>query len=231
VSPDEKKTTRGRGAGTATKAPRASRSSANGGNETAAKAAKAATNGGFTKPVYSGLRQRYHEEVAPALQREFGYENVMQVPRLEKIVVNIGLGEAIANAKALDAAVGDLTTITGQKPIVTRAKRSIAQFRLRTGMPIGAKVTLRGQRMYDFLERTMALALPRIRDFRGIPTRSFDGRGNFSLGLHEQLVYPEIDYDKIDRLRGLEISIVTTAKTDEEGRKLLELLGMPFQAQ
>jgi large subunit ribosomal protein L5 len=231
VSPDEKKTTRGRGAGTATKAPRASRSSANGGNETAAKAAKAATNGGFTKPVYSGLRQRYHEEVAPALQREFGYENVMQVPRLEKIVVNIGLGEAIANAKALDAAVGDLTTITGQKPIVTRAKRSIAQFRLRTGMPIGAKVTLRGQRMYDFLERTMALALPRIRDFRGIPTRSFDGRGNFSLGLREQLVYPEIDYDKIDRLRGLEISIVTTAKTDEEGRKLLELLGMPFQAQ
>ncbi len=179
---------------------------------------------------YGGLRRRYHDEVAPALQREFGYPNVMQIPRLDKVVVNIGLGEAIANAKALDAAVGDLTTITGQKPIVTRAKRSIAQFRLRTGMPIGAKVTLRGQRMYDFLERTLSLALPRIRDFRGIPTRSFDGRGNFSLGLREQLVYPEIDYDKIDRLRGLEISIVTTAKTDEEGRKLLELLGMPFQA-
>jgi large subunit ribosomal protein L5 len=185
---------------------------------------------GFTKPEYAGLRQRYNDEVVPAMQREFGYPNAMQVPRLEKVVVNIGLGEAIANAKALDAAVGDLTTITGQKPIVTRAKRSIAQFRLRTGMPIGAKVTMRGQRMYDFLERTLALALPRIRDFRGIPTRSFDGRGNFSLGLREQLVYPEIDYDKIDRLRGLEISIVTTAKTDEEGRKLLELLGMPFQS-
>ena len=227
MSPDETKTKQKttRGGGTATKAAPRARSSAparsNGGNGA----------GGFTKPVYGGLRQRYHDEVAPALQRTFGYANVMQVPRLDKIVVNIGLGEAIANAKALDAAVGDLTTITGQKPIVTRAKRSIAQFRLRTGMPIGAKVTLRGQRMYDFLERTMSLALPRIRDFRGIPTRSFDGRGNFSLGLHEQLVYPEIDYDKIDRLRGLEISIVTTAKTDEEGRTLLELLGMPFQAQ
>jgi len=185
---------------------------------------------GNGRPEYHGLRQRYHDDVVPALRREFGYANEMQIPRLEKVVVNIGLGEAIANAKALDAAVGDLTTITGQKPIVTRAKRSIAQFRLRTGMPIGAKVTLRGQRMYDFLERTLALALPRIRDFRGIPTRSFDGRGNFSLGLREQLVYPEIDYDEIDRLRGLEISIVTTAKTDEEGRKLLELLGMPFQS-
>ena len=191
--------------------------------------AKGSSNGSFSKPTYHGLRQRYAEEVVPALQREFAYANPMQIPAVEKVVVNIGLGEAIANAKALDAAVGDLTTITGQKPIVTRAKRSIAQFRLRTGMPIGAKVTLRGQRMYDFLERTMALALPRIRDFRGIPTRSFDGRGNFSLGLREQLVYPEIDYDKIDRLRGMEISIVTTAKTDEEGRKLLELLGMPFQ--
>jgi large subunit ribosomal protein L5 len=186
--------------------------------------------GSYRPPQYHGLRQRYRDEVVPALQREYGYANPNQIPRVSKVIVNIGLGEAIANAKALDAAVGDLTTITGQKPIVTRAKRSIAQFRLRTGMPIGAKVTLRGQRMYDFLERTMALALPRIRDFRGIPTRSFDGRGNFSLGLREQLVYPEIDYDKIDRLRGLEISIVTTAKTDEEGRKLLELLGMPFQA-
>jgi large subunit ribosomal protein L5 len=188
------------------------------------------TNGGYRTPEYAGLRQRYVSDVVPVLQREFRYANPMQIPRLDKVVVNIGLGEAIANAKALDAAVGDLATITGQKPIVTRAKRSIAQFRLRTGMPIGAKVTLRGQRMYDFLERTLALALPRIRDFRGIPTRSFDGRGNFSLGLREQLVYPEIDYDKIDRLRGLEISIVTTAKTDEEGRKLLELLGMPFQS-
>ena len=233
MSPDEKKTTRSRAA-TATKARAADASSdATASTEaTTTKASKAAKsgNGSFRRPEYHGLRQRYHDEVVPALQREFRYANPMQVPAVEKVVVNIGLGEAIANAKALDAAVGDLTTITGQKPIVTRAKRSIAQFRLRTGMPIGAKVTLRGQRMYDFLERTMALALPRIRDFRGIPTRSFDGRGNFSLGLREQLVYPEIDYDKIDRLRGLEISIVTTAKTDEEGLLLLELMGMPFQS-
>jgi large subunit ribosomal protein L5 len=185
---------------------------------------------GNGRPEYHGLRQRYHDDVVPALRREFGYANEMQIPRLEKVVVNIGLGEAIANAKALDAAVGDLTTITGQKPIVTRAKRSIAQFRLRTGMPIGAKVTLRGQRMYDFLERTLRSRCRASATSAGSPTRSFDGRGNFSLGLREQLVYPEIDYDKIDRLRGLEISIVTTAKTDEEGRKLLELLGMPFQA-
>jgi large subunit ribosomal protein L5 len=227
VSP-ESKTTRPRAASAAK--PKAAK--ATDATPAAAKASPKAkgANGSFTKPTYHGLRQRYHDEIVPALQREFEYANAMQIPRVEKVVVNIGLGEAIANAKALDAAVGDLTTITGQKPIVTRAKRSIAQFRLRTGMPIGAKVTLRGQRMYDFLERTMALALPRIRDFRGIPTRSFDGRGNFSLGLREQLVYPEIDYDKIDRLRGLEISIVTTAKTDEEGRKLLELLGMPFQS-
>jgi large subunit ribosomal protein L5 len=177
-----------------------------------------------------GLRRRYRDEAVPALLREFSYANPMQVPRLHKVVVNIGLGEAIQNAKALDAAVRDLAGITGQKPIVTKATRSIAQFRLRTGMPIGAKVTLRGQRMWDFLERTMRLALPRIRDFRGVATRSFDGRGNFSLGLREQLVFPEIDYDKIDRLRGMEISIVTTARSDEEGRKLLELLGMPFQA-
>ena len=228
----ESKTTRTRAASAKGAKPKAAKAT-----DATPAAAKATTkakangsNGSFTKPSYHGLRQRYHDEIVPALQREFAYANSMQIPRVEKVVVNIGLGEAIANAKALDAAVGDLTTITGQKPIVTRAKRSIAQFRLRTGMPIGAKVTLRGQRMYDFLERTMALALPRIRDFRGIPTRSFDGRGNFSLGLREQLVYPEIDYDKIDRLRGLEISIVTTAKTDEEGRKLLELLGMPFQS-
>jgi len=177
-----------------------------------------------------GLRLRYRDEVVPALIREFRYANPMQVPRLEKVVINIGLGEAIQNAKAIDAAVGDLAAITGQKPIVTRATRSIAQFRLRTGMPIGAKVTLRGQRMYDFVERTLRLALPRIRDFRGVSPRSFDGRGNFSLGLREQLMYPEIDYDKIDRLRGLEISIVTTARNDEEGRRLLALLGMPFAA-
>ncbi len=176
----------------------------------------------------SELKRRYHEEVVPALQKEFSYANPMQVPRLEKVVVNIGLGEALQNAKALDAAVGDLTAITGQKPIVTRAKRSIAQFRLRTGNAIGAKVTLRGERMWDFLERLTQLALPRIRDFHGVPSRSFDGRGNYSLGLREQLAFPEIDYDRVDRLRGLEVSIVTTAKTDEESKKLLELLGMPF---
>jgi large subunit ribosomal protein L5 len=178
--------------------------------------------------VTSGLRQRYLDEVVPALQKEFGYENPMQVPRLTKIVVNIGLGEALTNAKALDAAVGDLAAISGQKPIITRARRSIAQFRLRTGNPIGAKVTLRGERMWDFLERLTRLALPRIRDFRGVPSRSFDGRGNYSLGLREQLAFPEIDYDRIDRLRGLEVSIVTTANNDEESKRLLQLLGMPF---
>jgi large subunit ribosomal protein L5 len=178
--------------------------------------------------VSGRLRQRYLDEVVPGLQREFGYDNPMQVPRLQKVVVNIGLGEALQNAKALDAAVGDLAAITGQKPIVTRAKRSIAQFRLRAGNPIGAKVTLRGERMWDFLERLTTIALPRIRDFRGVPARSFDGRGNYSLGLREQLAFPEIDYDRVDRLRGLEITVVTTARTDEESKKLLELLGMPF---
>ena len=174
------------------------------------------------------LKERYTTEVVPALLKQFEYDNPMQVPRLDKIVVNIGLGEALTNAKAVDAAVGDVQLITGQKPIVTRAKRSIAQFRVRTGNPIGVKVTLRGERMWDFLERITRLALPRIRDFRGVPGRSFDGRGNYSLGLREQLAFPEIDYDKVDRLRGLEISIVTTAKTDEESKRLLELLGMPF---
>jgi len=178
--------------------------------------------------VTSRLRERYSAEIVPALQKQFEYGNPMQVPRLSKIVVNIGLGEALSNAKALDAALGDLTLITGQRPIVTKAKRSIAQFRLRTGNTIGAKVTLRGERMWDFLDRLTTLALPRIRDFRGIPSRSFDGRGNYSLGLREQLAFPEIEYDKVDRLRGLEISIVTTAKTDEESKRLLELLGMPF---
>jgi large subunit ribosomal protein L5 len=178
--------------------------------------------------VTSQLHERYRTEVVPALQKQFEYANPNQVPRVSKIVVNIGLGEALTNAKSLDAALGDLTTITGQKPIVTKAKRSIAQFRVRTGNSIGAKVTLRGERMWDFLERTTMLALPRIRDFRGVPGRSFDGRGNYTMGLREQLAFPEIDYDKVDRLRGLEISIVTTAKTDEESRKLLELLGMPF---
>ncbi len=176
----------------------------------------------------SRLRERYTAEVVPALQKQFEYGNPMEVPRLEKIVVNIGLGEALTNAKALDAAVGDLTRITGQKPITIKAKRSIAQFHLRAGNTIGAKVTLRGERMWDFLERLTTVALPRIRDFRGIPSKSFDGRGNYSLGLREQLAFPEIDYDKVDRLRGLEISIVTTAKTDEESQHLLALLGMPF---
>ena len=174
------------------------------------------------------LKERYSGEAVPALQKQFGYGNPNQVPRVDKIVINIGLGEALTNAKAVDAAVGDLQLITGQKPIVTRAKRSIAQFRVRTGNPIGVKVTLRGERMWDFLERLTRIALPRIRDFRGVPGKSFDGRGNYSLGLREQLAFPEIDYDKVDRLRGLEISIVTTAKTDEESKRLLELLGMPF---
>jgi large subunit ribosomal protein L5 len=174
------------------------------------------------------LQERYRAEVVPSLQKQFEYTNPMQVPRVSKVVINIGLGEALSNAKALDAAVGDLTLITGQKPIVTKARKSIAQFRVRTGNSIGAKVTLRGDRMWDFLDRFTTLALPRIRDFRGVPGRSFDGRGNFTLGLREQLAFPEIEYDKVDRLRGLEISIVTTAKTDEESKRLLELLGMPF---
>jgi large subunit ribosomal protein L5 len=176
----------------------------------------------------SRLHERYRSEVAPALHKQFEYGNPMQVPRLSKIVVNIGLGEALTNAKALDAAVGDLATITGQKPIVTKARKSIAQFRLRTGNTVGAKVTLRGERMWDFLDRLTSLALPRIRDFRGVPSKSFDGRGNYSLGLREQLAFPEIDYDRIDRLRGLEVSIVTTATNDEESKRLLALLGMPF---
>jgi large subunit ribosomal protein L5 len=208
-----------------------SRSSRAKSETTAAEAPKKGSRRSATvRPEAGGLRLRYRDEAVPALLREFSYANPMQVPRLEKVVVNIGLGEAIQNAKAIDAAVGDLAAITGQKPIVTRATRSIAQFRLRTGMPVGAKVTLRGQMMYDFLERTLRLALPRIRDFRGVSPRSFDGRGNYSLGFREQLMFPEIDYDKIDRLRGLEISIVTTARTDEEGRRLLALLGMPFAA-
>jgi large subunit ribosomal protein L5 len=176
----------------------------------------------------SRLRERYSAEIIPALQKQFEYRNPMQVPRVSKVVVNIGLGEALQNAKAIDAAIGDLAMITGQRPVVTKAKKSIAQFRVRAGNSIGAKVTLRGERMWDFLDRLTTLALPRIRDFRGVPGRSFDGRGNFSLGLREQLAFPEIEYDKVDRLRGLEISIVTTAKTDEESKRLLELLGMPF---
>jgi large subunit ribosomal protein L5 len=174
------------------------------------------------------LREKYREDIVPTLMSEFGYSNVMQAPKLQKIVVNIGLGEAVQNAKAIDAAVGDLTSITGQKPVVTRAKKSIAAFKLRAGMPIGAMVTLRGERMYEFLDRLVAISLPRVRDFRGVSPNSFDGRGNYTLGLREQLLFPEIEYDKIDKTRGLEMSFVTTARTDEEGRRLLALLGMPF---
>ncbi|MBC7234133.1 MAG: 50S ribosomal protein L5 [Chloroflexi bacterium] len=175
------------------------------------------------------LKERYIKEVVPALQKEFGYQNVMQVPRLVKVVVNVGLGEALQNAKALDAAAKDIAAITGQKPIITRAKKSIATFRLRAGNPIGVKVTLRGKRMYDFLDRLFNIALPRVRDFRGVSPDSFDGRGSYTLGLREQLVWPEIHYDSIDKVRGMEITIVTTAKTDDEARQLLRLLGMPFR--
>jgi large subunit ribosomal protein L5 len=174
------------------------------------------------------LQKRYTEEVRPALVEEFGYENLMQVPRLRKIVVNIGVGEALDNAKALDHAVQDVTTITGQRPVTTRARKSIANFKLREGRAIGVKVTLRGARMWAFFDRLCNVALARQRDFRGVPD-TLDGHGNYTLGLREQLVFPEIDYDSIDKIRGMEISIVTTAQTDEEGRRLLALLGMPFQ--
>jgi len=176
----------------------------------------------------AGLKEKYREEIIPKLMELHGYRNVMEVPRLDKVVVSIGLGEAIQNAKALEAAETDLPAIAGQRPVITRAKRSIAAFRLRTGMAIGLKVTLRKKRMYDFVERLINIVLPRIREFRGVSRDSFDGRGNYTLGLREQTVFPEIDYDKIDKIRGLEITIVTTARTDEEGRHLLELLGMPF---
>jgi large subunit ribosomal protein L5 len=176
------------------------------------------------------LKERFEQEVGPALRKEFGYKNRMQLPTVHKIVVNIGLGEAIQNAKAVDAAVNDLKIIVGQKPVVTKAKKSIAQFKLRAGMEIGAMVTLRGERMWEFLDRLTSIALPRIRDFQGVSPKSFDGRGNYTLGLREQLVFAEIDYDKVDRLRGMEVTIVTTARNDEEGRRLLQLLGMPFRA-
>jgi large subunit ribosomal protein L5 len=177
------------------------------------------------------LKERYLNEVTPALMKSLSLSNDMEVPRVTKVVVNIGVGEALENAKALDAAVSDLTLITGQKPVVTKARKSIANFKLREGRAIGVKVTLRGERMWSFLDRLMNVALPRVRDFRGISPNSFDGRGNYTLGLREQLVFPEIDYDKIDKVRGLEIAIVTTARTDEEGRQLLEMLGMPFKKE
>jgi large subunit ribosomal protein L5 len=179
----------------------------------------------------SRLQERYQSEIAPALQKEFGYDNTMRVPRVEKVVVNIGMGEAIQNAKAMDNAVRDVTDITGQKPVVTRAKRSVAAFKLRQGMPIGVMVTLRGPRMWDFLDKLVNVALPRLRDFQGISPDSFDGRGNYTLGIREQLVFPEVDYDKIDKVRGMEITIVTSARNDEEGRRLLRLLGMPFRGK
>jgi large subunit ribosomal protein L5 len=175
------------------------------------------------------LKERYRDEVAPALLQEFGYTSPMAVPTVQKIVLNIGLGEALTNTRALDAAVGDLATITGQKPVVTRAKRSIAQFKVREGNPIGAMVTLRGDRKWEFLDRFISIALPRIRDFSGLSDKGFEGHGNYSVGLREQLVFPEIDYDKIDRVRGLQVNIVTSAQTDREGKRLLELLGMPFR--
>lgn len=179
--------------------------------------------------VQSRLKERYDKDILPALIKEFGYQNVMQAPRLAKIVINIGLGEAIQNNKAIQYAVDDLSAITGQRPVVTKAKRSVASFKLREGMPIGVTVTLRGQRMYDFLDKLVNVALPRLRDFQGVSTDSFDGHGNYTLGLREQLVFPEINYDKIDKVRGMEMTIVTTATTDEEGRRLLTLVGMPFK--
>ncbi len=173
--------------------------------------------------------EKYQQDVAPTLFKEFGYTSPMQVPRVVKVVVNVGLGEAVQNGKAIDAAVGDITAITGQKPMVIKARKSIASFKLREGMPIGVMVTLRGGRMYEFLDRLFNAALPRLRDFRGVSPKAFDGRGNFTLGLKEQLIFPEIEYDKIDKLRGMEVSIITSARNDEEGRRLLQLLGMPFQ--
>jgi large subunit ribosomal protein L5 len=177
------------------------------------------------------LKDRYQQEIVPALMKALSLDNIMEVPRIVKVVVNIGVGEALDNAKALDAAVGDLTQITGQKPVITKARVSIANFKLREGRAIGVKVTLRGDRMWAFIDRLVNIALPRVRDFRGVSADSFDGRGNYTLGLREQLVFPEIEYDKIDKLRGLEISIVTTARNDQAGRQLLSMLGMPFKKE
>ncbi|MDU2065018.1 MAG: 50S ribosomal protein L5 [Sporomusaceae bacterium] len=176
------------------------------------------------------LKDKFVSEIAKEMMTKFGYKNVMEIPKVEKIVINMGVGEAVGNPKVLDAAVADLTQIAGQKPVVTRAKKSIAAFKIRQGMPIGTKVTLRGDRMYEFLDKLINVSLPRVRDFRGISPKAFDGRGNYTLGVKEQLIFPEIDYDKIDKIRGMDIIIVTTAKTDEEARELLRLMGMPFSA-
>jgi large subunit ribosomal protein L5 len=178
----------------------------------------------------SRLREKYVGEVVPALKKEFGYRNVMAIPKIEKVVVNMGLGEATQNAKVIDVAVDELARITGQKAVIRRAKKSIAQFKVRQGMPVGATVTLRGQRMYEFLDRLMSIALPRVRDFKGISPKGFDGRGNYTLGLRDQLLFPEIDYMKVDKARGMNVSVVTTARTDEECRKLLQFMGLPFRA-
>ncbi len=175
------------------------------------------------------MKERYQKEIAPALMESLGFENIMQVPRIKKVIVNIGVGEALDNPKALDAAVADLTAITGQKPIVTKARKSIANFKLREGRAIGAKVTLRGERMWDFLDRLMNIVLPRVRDFRGVSAESFDGRGNYTLGLREQIIFPEIEYDKVDKIRGMEITIVTSAVNDEQATAMLAMLGMPFR--
>ena len=180
--------------------------------------------------VPSRLRERYHREMVPALVKRFGYKNVFQVPRPVKVIINMGLGEAVANVKVIDNAVGELATITGQRPVVTKAKKSEAAFKLRAGMPIGCKVTLRGDRMYEFLDRFLNIALPRIRDFRGVSPHSFDGRGNYALGVREQLIFPEIKYDKVDMVRGMDVCIHTTARNDEEARALLEQLGFPFRS-
>jgi large subunit ribosomal protein L5 len=177
----------------------------------------------------SRLKERYTKEIAPAMGKEYGYKNVMAIPKLEKIVINIGLGEAIQNAKLLDNAADELSQIAGQRPVITRAKKSIASFKLRQGMPIGCSVTLRGERMYEFLDRFLNTALPRVRDFRGLSTKSFDGRGNYTLGLRDQLIFPEIDYSRVSKIKGMNISVVTTAKTDDEARTLLRLFGMPFR--
>ena len=176
------------------------------------------------------LQEKYKNEVVPELTKKFGYKNIMQLPKIEKVIINMGVGEAVGNPKALDAAVSDLTIIAGQKPVLTRAKKSLAAWKLREGMPIGTKVTLRGTRMYQFLDKFMNVALPRVRDFRGVSSKAFDGRGNYAVGLKEQLIFPEIEYDKIDKLRGMNIVIVTTAEKDEEARELLKLMGMPFKA-
>ncbi|AJQ29208.1 MULTISPECIES: 50S ribosomal protein L5 [Pelosinus] len=178
----------------------------------------------------SRMKEKYSDEVAKGLMEKFGYKNIMEIPKIEKVVLNMGVGEAVSNPKVLDVAINDMTIIAGQKPVVTRAKKSIAAFKIREGMPIGAKVTLRGQRMYEFLDKLLNIALPRVRDFRGVSPKSFDGRGNYTMGIKEQLIFPEIEYEKVDKVRGMDIIIVTTAKTDEEARELLKLMGMPFSA-